>query len=137
MGRLLQRLSFAFAAGCVGALVNSVALWLAGQNGLTKLLQVDINPRLTPAWLYPRLVWGGLWGFLLLLPLLKSKPLLRGILISLGPTLAQLFYFFPTVAHKGLMGVELGTLTPLLVFVFNAIWGLSAVLWLKLADKNI
>ena len=137
MGRLLQRLSFAFAAGSVGGLVNSVALWLAGQNGLTALLRVNIHPRLTPDWLYPRLVWGGLWGLLLLLPLAKSKPVLRGMLISLGPTLAQLFYFFPSVQHKGVMGMALGTLTPLLVFVLNAVWGLAAVFWLKLSDKTI
>jgi hypothetical protein len=137
MGRLLQRMSFAFAAGGIGGLVNSVALWLAGQNGLTALLRVNIQPRLTPEWLYPRLVWGGLWGFLLILPLVKSKPILRGILISLGPTLAQLFYFFPSVQHKGVMGIALGTLTPLVVFVLNAIWGLTAVFWLKLADKSV
>jgi hypothetical protein len=35
------------------------------------------------------------------------------------------------------MGIALGTLTPLVVFVLNAIWGLTAVFWLKLADKSV
>jgi hypothetical protein len=39
----------------------------------------------------------------------------------LGPTIVQLFVVFPPKAGKGIMGFELGLLTPLLVVVFNAI----------------
>ena len=29
-------------------------------------------------------------------------------MLSLGPTLVQLFYIFPTVQHKGMLGLQLG-----------------------------
>jgi hypothetical protein len=55
----------------------------------------------------------------------------RGVLLSLGPTLVQLFWIFPFKAHAGYLGFELGYLTPLLVFLFNAIWGITAALWVR------
>ena len=33
------------------------------------------------------------------------------------------------------MGLELGTLTPLFVLFYNAIWGLAAAWWLKLIKQ--
>jgi putative flippase GtrA len=59
----MKKLMIYFAAGCLGALANSLLLWLAGEYAITKALGVSIAPALTPAWLYPRIVWGGLWGF--------------------------------------------------------------------------
>jgi hypothetical protein len=50
----------------------------------------------------------------------------RGLVFSLFPTLFQLFYVFPYLAQKGMMGLELGTLTPLFVLFFNAVWGVAA-----------
>ena len=44
--------------------------------------------------------------------------------MSLGPTLVQLFWVFPFTAHAGYLGLELGFLTPLFVFVFNGQTGL-------------
>ncbi len=136
MGRFLRRLSLYYAAGSVGALVNSLALWLCGANGISALLRVDLHPRLTPDWLYPRVVWGGIWGLLLFLPLVRSRMLLRSFLISLAPTAAQLFYVFPVLQHKGLLGLELGALTPAMVVVFNWLWGLAALLWLRMMNRS-
>ncbi len=136
MGRLLRRLTVCYAAGSVGALVNSLTVWLCGANGITAFLKVDIHPRLTADWLYPRIVWGGIWG-LLLLPLVKSRLLLRSLVISLWPTAAQLFYVLPVLQHKGLLGMKLGALTPLAVIVFNWIWGLAALLWLRVTDRSL
>jgi hypothetical protein len=76
-------------------------------------------------------VWGGIWGFLLLLPIPRAPIWLRGILLSLGPTLVQLLIIFPIRLNKGLMGLELGQLTPLFVFIYNAIWGICAVSWAR------
>jgi len=42
-----------FAAGAVGALANSLALWLFGHFGITNALGVAIAPELSPHWLYP------------------------------------------------------------------------------------
>jgi hypothetical protein len=130
---MLARLSICFTGGCVGAVVNSLAAWGAGETHVTARLGVRLVPELTYAWLLPRLLWGGLWGLLFLLPVLRRHSIfLRGLIISLAPTLAWLFYFFPQSQH-GMMGLSLGQLTPLYVLLINAIWGLAAAWWIKLA----
>jgi len=131
MRQIMGTLSALFSAGCVGGLANSVTVWLCGKYGLTYALGVKIAPALTPYWLYPRIIWGGIWGAMFLLPFLKSKPLSRGLLFSLAPTAYQLYYVFPYMTNKGVMGLKLGTLTPLFVLAFNAVWGITAALWLR------
>ncbi len=131
---IARELSQTFSAGTLGGLANSVFLWAIGQLGITTALGVKLAPAFSPPWLYQRLVWGGIWGLVLLLPFLRQGSLLRaGFIASLGPTLVQLFYVFPQMAHKGLGGVELGLLTPLVVVVVNAVWGWAAVAWLRAA----
>jgi hypothetical protein len=136
MQKLLKTASLAYAAGNVGAVVNSLAAWLFGMLGVSAALGVKMAPSLAVAWLYPRLVWGGLWGFIFLLPLLPGSPLLRGLLFSIGPTLGQLFVVFPLSLGKGLLGLDLGALTPVLVVLFNAIWGIVASYWLELVQAE-
>ena len=135
MKKLAKRLTVVFSAGCLGGLANSLAVWLFGAYGVTKSLGVRIAPDLSPGWLYPRLVWGGIWGFLFLLPVFRNSILRRGLLLSLGPTIIQLFVVFPYKADQGMMGLGLGALTPLLVFVFNAIWGITVAIWLRFVGE--
>jgi len=135
MSNLARKTSLVFAAGCLGGLINSLAVWIFGELGITSAMGVNIAPQLTPAFLYPRLVWGGIWGLLFLLPLMKTSIFARGLIFSLGPTLVQLFVVFPMKANKGMLGLDLGLLTPVLVVVFNAIWGWSAAIWLKSVGK--
>jgi hypothetical protein len=127
----VKEVSLTFAAGALGGLANSLTLWLFGALGITHLLGVSLSPTLTPAWLYPRLVWGGLWGWLFLLPFPRLAYPSRGVIYSLGPSLVQLFIVFPLAAHKGVGGIELGYLTPLMVLFFNAVWGLVTAIWLQ------
>jgi hypothetical protein len=131
MKNFFKNLTMVFSAGCLGGLVNSLALWLSGSKGITAQLGVKLAPALTAQWLYPRVVWGGIWGVLFILPLLKKSYFMRGVLFSLGPSAAQLFFIFPVKAGKGMMGLDLGALTPALVLVLNALWGLTAAYWLK------
>lgn len=77
-----------------------------------------------------------MWGFLFLLPVLKGLPFVRGLVWSLGPTVMQLFVVFPLLAQKGVLGLELGTVTPLLVILFNAVWGLTAAAVLALTERD-
>ena len=135
MKKLAKRLTVIFAAGCLGGLANSLAVWLFGAYGVTKTLGVRITPDLSPVWLYPRLVWGGIWGLLFLLPVFRSSVLKRGLLLSLGPTIIQLFVVFPYKGDQGMMGMGLGALTPLLVLVFNAIWGITVAIWLRFVGE--
>jgi hypothetical protein len=130
-----RQLSLVLAAGAVGALANSAALWAAGSSGLTHALGVRIAPTLTPEWLYPRIVWGGLWGLLFLLPLASQRWVAQGLALSLFPTLVQLFVIFPQRTPAGTLGLELGTLTPLVVLAANAVWGLAASAWLRATGR--
>lgn len=125
---MVSKLSGAFAAGTLGGLVNSLAVWIFGEAGISAAMGVDIHPHLSPPWLYQRLVWGGIWGFLFLLPILKKSVMARGLLFSIGPSIVMLLLVFPNMG-KGAYGLSLGTLTPLLVLIFNAVWGLVAALW--------
>jgi ABC-type amino acid transport system permease subunit len=132
---LAKKVSLVFAAGCFGGLLNSLAVWFFGELGITSALGVKIAPQMSAAWLYPRLIWGGIWGALFLLPLLQKRFWYRGIIFSLGPTIVQLFVVFPYKANKGFMGFDLGLLTPLFVILYNAIWGVAASIWLKWTNR--
>ena len=129
-----RRLAIVFGAGAFGGLVNSLAVWLVGQLGLAAAFGVKLAPALTPAWLYPRIVWGGLWGLLFLLPVRRLSPVFQGLLLSIGPTLVQLFVVFPLLTPTGTAGLGLGSLTPVFVVVFNAIWGVAAAWWVRRAE---
>jgi len=131
MTNIFRTLSLVFAAGCVGAVANSLLVWLFGDLGINAALGVKIAPRLTPAWLYPRIVWGGIWGFLFLLPILRRSLLSRGIIYSLVPSLVMLLVIFPMKAKKGVLGLALGDMTPVLVIFFNAVWGVTTAIWLR------
>lgn len=127
----MKKLMVFFAAGCLGALANSITVWLFGDMGTTHYFGVSISPSFTPSWLYPRVVWGGLWGLLFILPMLQSKPLLKGSVLSLFPTIAQLCVVFPYQTRYGFAGLELGLLTPLAVLFFNWIWGVVTALTIR------
>ena len=129
----MKRILVFFAAGCLGALVNSLALWQLGELGVTRFLGVSIAPTLSSAWLYPRIVWGGIWGLIFLLPLFNANPLAKGTLLSIFPTIIQLFVVFPYKAHKGIAGMALGTLTPVVVVFLNWLWGIVTAYTIKLS----
>lgn len=127
---MLRRLSLSFSAGVAAALLASVCFWALGHFGVTARLQVALAPALSPHWLYPRLVIGGLWGLLLLLPLARN-PLLRGLVIALPPAAVQLLWIFPFQSGQGWGGLELGLLTPAVILVVQLVWGWTAVLWAR------
>jgi hypothetical protein len=92
---------------------------------------VSIAPSLKLAWLYPRIVWGGLWGLAFILPFYNNRLITKGALISLLPTLVQLLVIFPLKAHKGYFGLSLGMYTPVFVTFFNLVWGVVTAMAIK------
>ena len=136
MDRKGALLACCFCAGLLGALLNSLALWAAGHWGVTAAAGVALAPAWSLPWLYPRLVWGGIWGlayyFTVGPPRYRRHWVRKGLWISLLPTALQLFYIFPEVAGKGMLGLALGNLTPLFVLVFNAIWGFGTGFFTRL-----
>ena len=137
MSLLVRRISLTFAAGCFGALVNTWVVWYLGRKGIPQTLGVSIAPAWSLQFLYPRLVWGGLWGLAFMMPVLRGGFWIgvfsRGILFSFFPTLFQLLYVLPVLQGKGMLGMSLGTLTPVFVCLYNAVWGFCAALWLYFA----
>jgi hypothetical protein len=125
---MIKRISSAYVGGLLGALVDSFNIWFLGKIGFTALIGVGLSPAFTPAWLYPRLVWGGIWGLILLLPYLKGRTVARGMVMSLAPTATMFFMVFPAMG-KGTFGIEFGALTPVLVLLLNFIWGIVASYW--------
>ncbi len=114
MRDLFRKLAVTYAAGSIGALANSAALQLL------RALRTDTGiPAATPGWLYSRLVWGGLFGLLFLVPVLPGRPLAKGVLLSLVPSVARLTLFAPAGGIGGPLAVAM-------VFVFNAVWGVAA-----------
>ena len=132
----VKNISLTFAAGCVGGVANMFAVWGFGAWGISQTLGVRIAPHLSVPWLYNRLVWGGIWGFIFLLPWKHLSLPTRGLFCSLAPSLVQMLVVFPYQAHKGMLGLQLGHLTPALVLFFNAVWGLAAVFWLYLSGER-
>ncbi len=128
---MLRKLSLAYVSGTVAALVACLAFWLLGRDGVTAWMEVALAPRLTHYWLYARLVFGGLCGLLLVLPVLPNRVVLRGILISLAPAAYILLVLFPQ-AGRGLFGFGYGALTPLLIGGLCLLWGFVAAGWYRL-----
>ncbi len=127
MNRSLTLLAVCFCAGLLGALCSSLVAWQSYSWGLPELTGVRLSAPLTPVWLYPRLVWGGLWGLIYFLAVgpIRSRChwARKGLWISLLPTAFHLFVFFPYLTSHGLMGFGLGQLTPLFIFGYNLVWG--------------
>jgi hypothetical protein len=122
----VKRVLLCYAAGAAGAFANTLLGHLLSQAGLMAALGTRVLVPFGPPSLYTRLVWGGLWGLLLVLPpLMRMKPLKAGLLVSLAPSAAPLFYFFPR-AGAGLLGESFGLGTPLAVLALNAVWGVVA-----------
>lgn len=128
----MKKLMIFFAAGAIGALLSSLVMWQFGQQGISQSLGVAIAPSLSAHWLYPRIVWGGLWGLLFALPMMNARLLTKGTVLSLIPSAVQLFIVLPN-AGKGVAGLEMGLYTPALIVFFNWVWGVAAALSIRFA----
>lgn len=127
---MIRKISGAFTGGAIGGLVDSVNIVLLGKYGITALLGVGMKPEFTAPWLYQRMVWGGIWMLLLVLPLWEKRTVLRGCAFSLLPSAMMLFMVLPGMG-KGMLGLGFGTLTPAVVIVLNFIYGVVAAYWYK------
>lgn len=136
MPRNSALLAVCFTAGLIGGLASSLFLWMVGGWGLTALMGVKLAPDLTTTWLFPRLLWGALWGipyfFSVSLPRTRRHWVRKGLWCSLLPTLAMLFIIFPYQLNLGQAGLKLGLLTPLVVLFVNLVWGFFTGLFTRL-----
>jgi len=134
MKNLFTRGSLAYAGGAVGALASTLTAWTFAYYGVPTVMGVKLTPEFTASWLYLRLVWGGLWGLLFLLPLLRRSPAIRGLLWGLVPSLVQLLVVLPSTSG-GVLGLNLGIMTPAMVVFCNSIWGIVASYWFSMINE--
>lgn len=127
---MLRKISGAFTGGAVGGFVDSFNIWFLGVSGVSDLIGIGMKPQFAAPWLYERMIWGGIWMLLLVLPVLKKRVYLRGMLFSLFPSAMMLFMVLPSMG-KGLLGLGFGILMPVVVVVLNFIYGMVASLWYK------
>jgi len=99
-----------------------------GKAGLSDLIGISMKPEFTAPWLYQRMIWGGLWMLLLLLPVWKDRTILRGMAASVLPSVMVLFVVFPSM-NKGILGLEFGMVMPIVVIILNFIYGIFASYW--------
>lgn len=129
---MLRKISAAFTGGVVAALVMTVIMWYLGNAGLLAKLGVTLRPGLSFDTLFSNGGWGGLWGLLFLLPALKAQPAVRGMVLGLPPAVFVLCYRMPHTGH-GLLGLNYGQWTPLVILASWLLWGIIGAYWHKSA----
>lgn len=125
---MIRKLSGAFTGGALGALIDSFNIWFMGVVGISDVLGITMKPEFTAPWAYKRMIWGGIWMLLLLLPILKEHIVLRGMFFSLAPSAMMLFLVLPSMG-KGIFGLGFGMLMPVVVIGLNFIYGIFASFW--------
>jgi hypothetical protein len=135
MHSLFRRLAIIFSAGAVGGLINALAAGLYQSLTASTVLGIKLSQGFQPEMIYERVVWGGVWNAVFFLPMLFKHFLIRGLIYSLAPSLIQLFAVLPAKG-QGLLGLSQGAATPFEILAFNAVWGVSAVIWLKMLKEE-
>lgn len=123
-----RRLAIAYLAGAIGGLAYALVAWLCHHSGLFEATGVRMQVyQLTWPYLADRLLYGSLWGLLLVLigPFLKARGLMLGLALSLIPSAYVLLIQYPAQGY-GLFGVNKGAIAFLFVLLFNATWGFIA-----------
>lgn len=133
--RFQNLVALLFMAGLLGGIANAFAVFYSDDLGLTALLNLDLSPAFNKEQLYSKMVWGGVWGLIFILPIeLRRWPfknlVVNGVVLSLLPSMLVLLYLFPE-AGKGLWGFDIGALMPAYVIAMNIIWGLVSVAFIR------
>jgi len=126
---LAKKLSLGFSAGALGAVANVVFVSVVISAGIAGAVGITLKgPPPLPGFLYKQIVWGGLWGFLFLAPILGKPWWLRGLVVGFLASLVALFVFIPQTP-LGMAGLGAGTMFPAMVLVANSVWGLAGAWW--------
>lgn len=120
---LIQRAALYFTAAALGGMAVVLTVWALGQIGVADLFGVSIKPALEKSFLYRQMVWGGIWGLIFLAPLPIKSLWLKGLAMTLAPVAVAVCILLP-LAGKGFLGVELGALTAVYIYLVNIPWGL-------------
>jgi len=124
MRHSLKKLGLTFAGGCLGG-ITSTALNIAfGLINFPSSVGIAYAQDANIADLYAGVILGGVWGCIFLIPILNSAWILKGVVLSLIPTLTQLLVILPMKGSGALFNIDFGTLTPVYILFLNLVWGL-------------
>jgi hypothetical protein len=127
-----RKLPIVFSSGAFGGFVEALAFYIFSLAGIVTMFGMPAAPGWKPEMIYRPVVWGGLWGIAFIIPFLDELYILKGIVLSLLPTLAAWFIFIP---RRMPANTHLGIKSLLLITVLNAIWGVATVLLTKYFEK--
>ncbi len=126
----LRQFSRAFAAGCAGGAAAGVFLRLAAEAILRTQPLVESTVQASRNWFAAVILFGGLWGFLQMVPFFNHAPLKRGLVLALvpiGAVLAELAllprtegFLFPLVIARTKPWTEIAALL---------VWGQVSTWW--------
>ena len=120
-------------AGAISALAQAIliiALFKLRILAIIGLEGFDIPNNLV--FIYQRITWGGIWGLLFLIPILRTRDhVTRGFLFAFVPIFATWFYFNPFHDSVGYFGLQVGVAFPIVVLLAGLFWGIIAGYWLE------
>ncbi len=127
MSAVPRAVALCFAAGAAAGFIKCVAAWLTLRYGIATQLGAHVAGSLSAAAIHPRVVIGGLWGLLFLLPMARNPVLVSGLLWGLVVAAAELV-LFPLIGGRT---PSLLNTTALLALLLSLVWGVVAALLLR------
>ncbi|MCH2175836.1 MAG: hypothetical protein MK193_08920 [Lentisphaeria bacterium] len=127
---MLQRLIQYYGAGSFASLALAIVMWILGRADLHDAIGVDLEPKLTLEWVISQMVFGGIAGFLFIIPF-KFEGFKKVALIALFPALFMWFYVFPQIHGDGYFGLDEGNLMPLVEYLYQLAWAAIAAAFMK------
>ena len=112
-------------AGVIASLLTSLIFLAFDLSGVFTGLGILLSapPDFLP-WLGIRLMYGGFFALLLLVPILTNWRLWqRGLLFGLIPALYLFLWKWPFVQNVGFFGMKLGISVPITGLFFSLLWG--------------
>ncbi len=132
MHRWLRELALCFGAGAAGGLAKGLLVLACSYFPVTAVLGRHLANALHPQnlphdnGLYARIVWGGLYAFLFLLPVARGSLLLSGLLW--GAVISAVQWLVLPLLHGGL---SFSLMPVLATLILNSCWGLVTALLLR------
>lgn len=119
-------LTLGFGSGAFGACVLGLVAFALARLHVPEMLGLPTVERRVPEELYRIVVWGGLWGVLLVVPVMNRAWWLKGAIIGVLATVALVVYFNPSLRTPPIQIVY--------ALVLNIVWGFAAGLWWTLVS---
>ena len=132
---LSSRIALGLLGGFLGGLAHGAVTWLAFESGLLDLVRTSVDPQLGPSGWAVRALLGPVLGLVLGVwygGIPGRNFMSKAAMFAAIPTLIAWIDYFPRQRGQGLLGLQLGLATPLVVlagFVIAAIVTSSVVVW--------